>query len=147
MLFIQFLVACHFHDKKRRQRIDHRNPDAVQATGCVIGFTAKFAACVQSGHDDFKRRLIFEFRVWVYWNAAPIVTHADRVAALNLDLDKTRMSGNSFVHRIVNYLGEQMVHGAHVGTTNIHAGATAHGLQPLQYLNIAGGIAFIAFFI
>ena len=100
---------------------------------------------MQGGHDDFEGGFVFEFRVRVDGDAAPIVAHTNSVVTHDLDLDETRMSGDRLIHRIIDHFGEQMVHSAHVSAANIHAGATAHRLQPFQHFNIAGGIAFLPF--
>ncbi len=137
-LFVEFFVPRYFDNQKRRQGIDHRNPNPVEAAGCVIGIATKLTARMQCRHNDLKRGFIFEFWVWVDRYAAPIISDAYGVAGFYLNLDKTRMSGDSFVHGIVDDLGEQMMHGAHIGTTNIHTRAAAHRLQPFKHLDIAG---------
>src|SRR5690606_20729093 len=48
--------------------------------------------------------------------------------------------GHRLVHGVVQHLGEQVVQGAFVGAADIHAGAFADGLQPLQHPDGGGGI-------
>ena len=51
------------------------------------------------------------------------------------------MAGDRLVHGIVEHFGDEVMQGALVGAADIHAGAAADGLQPLQDLDILGGIA------
>ena len=50
------------------------------------------------------------------------------------------MAGHRFVHGIVDDFREQMVQRLLVGAADIHAGAAAHRLQPLQHLDVVGGV-------
>ena len=59
---------------------------------------------------------------------------------LELDLDPGGMAGDRLVHGIVEQFGHQVVHGPLVGAADIHAGAAAHRLQPLQHLDRGGVI-------
>jgi hypothetical protein len=68
-------------------------------------------------------------------NAAPIIGDTYRAVVLELDLDEARMSGDRLVHRIVDDLGEEMMHRLLVGAPDIHAGTAAHGLEPLEHLD------------
>ena len=50
------------------------------------------------------------------------------------------MAGHRLVHGVVQDLGHQVVHGPLVGAADIHAGAAADGLQPLEDLDVLGAI-------
>ena len=50
------------------------------------------------------------------------------------------MAGHGFVHGIVDDFRRQVMQGVGVGAADIHAGAAAHRFQPLQHLDILGGI-------
>ena len=58
--------------QKIRQRIDHRDADAVQAAGHLVGGVIEFTAGVQHGHDDLGGGSAF-FGVNVDRNAAAVV--------------------------------------------------------------------------
>ena len=49
--------------------------------------------------------------------------------------------GDGLVHGVVEHFGHEMMHGPLVGAADIHAGAAADGFQPLQHLDILGGVA------
>ncbi len=74
-------------------------------------------------------------------NAAAIVAHRDAVVGGELELDAARMAGHRLVHRIVHDLGDEVMEGALVGAADIHARPAAHRLQPLEDLDVLGGVA------
>jgi hypothetical protein len=50
------------------------------------------------------------------------------------------MASYSFIHGIVDNLGEQVVQRAVIGSANIHTRAQPHGLKPFKNLNVFGGV-------
>jgi hypothetical protein len=58
---------------------------------------------------------------------------------VQLHLDAVGVARHRLVHRVVEHLGHQVVQRALVGAADIHAGALADGLQPLQHLD-GGGV-------
>jgi hypothetical protein len=50
------------------------------------------------------------------------------------------MAGDGLVHRIVQNLGGEVVEGALIGATDIHARTPADRLKPFENLDILGGI-------
>ena len=144
---MQGLVACYLNHKVGSQRIDHRHADTVQTARCVISFAAEFTARMQRRHNHFKGGFVFIFRVRVNRDTAPIIAHGQAIAFHKLDFDKAGMTGHCLIHRIVDDLGEEMVHGAAVCAANIHARAAAHRFQPFKHLNIGSGIAFFGVFL
>ena len=53
------------------------------------------------------------------------------------------MARHRLVHGIVHRFGKEMMQRLLIGAANIHAGPTAHRLQPFQHLDIGRGIALI----
>ena len=53
------------------------------------------------------------------------------------------VAGHRLVHGVVEHLGEEVVHRLLVGAADIHAGPPAHRLEPLQHLDIGGGIGLL----
>ena len=74
----------------------------------------------------------------------PLSVTAMKPSARELDLDEGRMAGQRLVHGVVDHLGEQVVQRLLVGAADIHAGPPAHRLQPLQHLDVLGGVGFDA---
>ncbi len=50
------------------------------------------------------------------------------------------MAGDRLVHRVVEDLGRQVVQRMLVGAADIHAGAAPDRFQPLQDLDVLGGV-------
>jgi hypothetical protein len=139
-LAIELLVACDLDGGVDRQRIDHRDADAVQAARSGIGLAGEFAARVEHREDHLERRLVGEFRVRIDRHAAAIVDNGDAVAGLQRDFDAIGMAGDRFVHRIVEDLGGQVVQRALVGAADIHARAAPDRLQPFEDFDRGGVI-------
>ncbi len=119
----------------------HRRAHAVQAAGGVIDLAAELSAGMQRGHDHFQRGLVLVFGMRIDRDAAAVVADGEHVAGRQLDLDAAGMAGHGFVHRIVEDFGRQVMQRVHIRAADIHAGAAADGLQPLQHFDVLGGIA------
>jgi len=76
--------------------------------------------------------------VRVHRDAAPVVAHGDREILVQFHLDAGGVTGHRLVHRVIEDLGHQMVQRALVGAADIHAGAFAHRLEPLEHLDVRG---------
>jgi hypothetical protein len=74
-------------------------------------------------------------------NAATIVDDVQAIARLQRHLDPRRMARDRLVHRIVEHFGGEVVQRAFVRTADIHAGAAANRLQPLEHLDRRSVIA------
>ena len=115
----------------------------MQAARSVIGLAGEFAPGMQRGQDHLKRTQFREFRVRVHRNAAAIIAHHQPIIGFQRYLNPVGMAGHGLIHRVVDDLRRQMMQRVFIRATNIHARATADGLQPLQNLDILGGIAFL----
>ncbi len=142
-LAIELAAARDLDLEMVRKRVDDRDADAVQATRGFVDLAVELAARMQRRHDDFERRLL-EFRMRIDRNAAAIVGHRQISVGRKLDIDESRVAGDRLVHRIVDDLGEQMVHRLVVGAADIHAGPPPHRLQPFQNLDVGGTVALAA---
>ncbi len=123
-----------------RQRVHHRDADAVQAARYLVGILVELTAGMQLGHDDLGRRDAL-FLVDVDRDAAAIVAHADRAVAIQLDLDLVAPAGQAFVDGVVDHLIDHVMQARPViGVADIHAGTLAHGVQPAQHLDAVSAI-------
>ena len=68
-------------------------------------------------------------------DAAAVVGDGQAVAGAELDLDPGGEAGDGLVHGIVDDFGGEVVEGAGVGPADIHAGAAANRLEPLEHLD------------
>ena len=126
------------------QRVRDRHADAVQAARGVVDLGVELAAGVQRAHDHFERRLVLELRVRIDRDAAAVVGDGDEAVGLHLDLDEGGVAGQRLVHRVVDHLGEQVMQRLLVGAADVHAGTPPHRLEPLQHLDVLGGVAGVA---
>ena len=133
-------VAPHRHVQPVRQGVDHAHAHAVQAAGGLVRLAGELAAGVQHGQDHLQRRLAGVFGVGIDGDAAPVVAHTEGAVGVQAHLDDLGVAGDGLVHGVVEHLGEQVVQGALVGAADVHARAPAHGLQPLQHLDVLGGV-------
>ena len=138
---IELLAARDLDFHALGQRVGDRYADAVQAARGLVDLGVEFAAGVQRAHDHFKRGFFREFRMRVDRNAAAVVVDGDEAVGLHLDLDPVGMAGQRLVHGIVDDFGKQVVQRLLVGAADIHAGAAAHRLEPLQNLDVLRRIA------
>ena len=136
-------VARHLDDQLVGQRIDDRDADAVQAARGRVDLAVELAARMQRGEDDLQRRLVLELGMRIDRHAAAIVADQHLVAGQHFDMDGVGVAGDGLVHGVVQHLGDEMVHRPLVGAADIHAGALADGLQPLQHLDVARGIGIV----
>lgn len=58
-----------------------------------------------------------------------------------MHFDESRVTGQRFVHRVVDDFREQVMQRLLVGAANVHAGTAANGLQPLEHLDVPRGVA------
>ena len=138
---VELLAARHFDDAMIGERIHHRDADAVEAAGGFIDLRVEFAAGMQRRHDDFEGGLVLELGVRIDGNAAAIVGDGQIAVGIVVDLDPGGMARDRLVHGVVDDFGEEMVQRLFVGAADIHAGPAADGLEPLQHLDVGGGIA------
>ena len=75
-------------------------------------------------------------------DAAAIVADDQAVARLERDLDAAGVAGDGLVHAVVDDLGGEVVERALVGAADIHAGAAADRLEPLEDLD-RGGVVIV----
>ena len=122
------------------QRVHHRDADAVEPAGGLVGAAVEFAARVQHRHDHFEGGLFGKFRVRVDRHAAAVVDHGQIPAVLERDLDECGVAGDGFVHRIVDDFGKEMMQRVGVCPAHVHSGAPTYGLQPLEHFDRGGRV-------
>ena len=127
-----------------RQGVDHRNADAVQTAGDLVGILVEFPAGMELGHDDLGRRDAF-FLVDVGRDAAAVVDHGRRAVGIEDDGHEVGMAGQRLVDGVVDDLVDHVVQArAVIGVADIHAGAFADRVQPLEDLDRVGAVFAVA---
>jgi len=116
----------------------------VQAAGGLIGIAVEFTAGMQLGHDDFERRLAGNLRMVLYRNAAAVVGNGQETFGIEMDFDEIGVTGDRFVHRVVDDFREEVVQRLFVGAADIHAGTHAHRFETFENTDRRGAVVFAA---
>ena len=124
-----------------RQRVDDRDTHAMQAAGGLVGLARELAARVQRAEDHLQSALVGKLGMRIHGDAAPVVADRDGMVRVKLHLDAGGVSRHRLVHGVVENLGHEVMQRALIGAADIHAGALAHGLKPLQHLDGGGIVA------
>ena len=113
----------------------------MQAAGDLVAGTAELAARVQHRHADLDRRAV-ELWMLVHGKAAAVVPHGDRPVRVNDHPDMVAEACQGLVDGVVHNFINQVVQAAHVGGTDVHAGALADRLEPFEHLNLGSVVCF-----
>ena len=84
--------------------------------------------------------LFLNFWVSIHGNAAAVVPNGHYVIAGKFKLDPTSVPRDGLIHGIVENFRSEMVQSTFIRATDIHAWTTADWFEPLQDLDIFGGI-------
>ena len=134
-------IAEAVHRHPFGQRVDHRRAYAVQAARISIVLMVKLAARVQLGIDDLHAR---NTKRWVHIdrNAAAVVPHAAGTVLVQGHGDLIGVVVGRLIDAVIHDLPEEVMEAAGAGGADVHAGAHAHGIKPIQYLQTAGSVFF-----
>ena len=134
LLAVQLAVALDGELQHVRQRVDHRDADAMQAAGDLVRVVVEFTAGVQHGHDDLGRRAVL-FLVDVDRDAAAVVGDGDGFVGVDRDDDPVAVAGQRLVDRVVDDLENHVVQaGAVIGVADVHSGALSDRSRPFNTL-------------
>ena len=123
----------------RGQRVDHRGAHAVQTAGCRVGAAAELPARVQPGVDQLDAGQAGA-RLDVDRHAAAVVADLDRPVVVQGDLDVVAVPTERLVDGVVDDLPQAVHEAARVGGADVHAGTLADRLEPLEHLEVVGGV-------
>ncbi|MNI49295.1 hypothetical protein D3C73_1038970 [compost metagenome] len=100
---------------------------------------------MQFGHDDFRRAAVeFVVLVDIRGDTAAVVGDRDGIVGMDGDDDVVAMAGQGFVDGVIHDLEHHVVQAGAVGcVADVHAGALAHGLQPLEHLDRVCAVAAV----
>ena len=131
-------LAVDLDVEPRRQRVDDRDADAVQAAGHLVAAAAELAAGVQHGEHDLDRRTCPRSRRSSTGMPRPLSLTRTPPSASSVDLDAVAVAGQRLVDRVVHDLVDQVVQAALAGRADVHARPLAHRLEALEHLDVAG---------
>ena len=112
----------------------------MKAAGDLVAPAAELAAGVEDGQGHLQGVLAGLLMV-AHGDAAAVVPNGDAVARVKKHLDMGAEARHGLVHAVVHDLGHQLVQSPLVRGTDVHAGTAAHGLQPLQHLDLGSVVA------
>jgi hypothetical protein len=111
----------------------------VKTPGCRVRATPELAARVQAREDQLDAGQAGA-GLDVDGHPATVVADLDRAVVVQRDLDAVAVPAQGLVDGVVDDLPEAVHEAARVGGPDVHAGALAHRLQPLQDLEVVGGV-------
>ena len=122
-------------DELRRQRVDDRHADAVQAAGDLVGVLVELSAGVKLGHDDLGRRNAF-LLVDAGRDAAAVVGDGAGAVGVEGHGDEPGVARERLVDGVVHHLVDHVMKaGAVVGVADVHARALAHRVEAAEHLD------------
>ena len=121
----------------RRERVDDREPDAVQAAGGDVGAATELAAGVQLGDDHLDAGQAGP-GLLVGRDAAAVVVDLGRAVGVEGHLDVVGGAGQRLVHAVVDDLPQAVHQAAGVGGADVHARPLADRLEALEDQEVCG---------
>ena len=114
-------------------------PTPCSPPGRGVRSAAELAAGVQLGEHDLDAAEPGA-RLDVDRDAARAVAHLDAAVGVQDDLDARAVAAEGLVDGVVDDLPEAVHEPAGVGRADVHAGALADRFEPLQHLEMMGGV-------
>src|SRR5689334_4755442 len=104
----------------------------------LVASTAELSAGVEHRVDDLER--VLARGMLPDRDAAAIVLDDDAPVDLDRHANGRRMTGHRLVDRVVDDLPHEVMKAALVGRPDVHARASADGLETLEYLDASRGV-------
>ena len=121
------------------QGVDHRRAHAVEAAGHLIAAAAELAAGVEDGEHHLQGGPA-GLGLDVHGDAPAVVGDGDGVPRVDGHGDVGAVARQGLVDGVVHDLIHQVVQARLAGGADVHAGALAHRLQPLQHLDLRAAV-------
>jgi hypothetical protein len=101
-------VALDLQLHRLREGVHHRDADAMETAGDLVGVLVELAARVQLGHDDLGRRAPL-FLVQIDRNAAAVVLDGHRIVGVDDDVDDRAVARLGLVDGVVDHLEDHVM--------------------------------------
>ena len=124
-------AAAHLHPQPGGERVHHRDADAVESGGELVGLRFELAAGVEAGHDHFDRRQAGA-RFRVHRDPAAVVPDREAPVLVDGDFDAAAVAAHGLVHAVVHHFAEEVVEPGRPGGADVHGGPDADRLEALQ---------------
>src|SRR4029077_3788783 len=146
VLLVVLLPVAHYGDlQPLGERVDHREPDAVQAARDLVATPTELSTGVELGHDNLERRLALVLHD-VDRDAAAVVGDRRRAVLVERYLDACAEARQGLVNGVVDELVDEVVETPVIGGPDVHSGTASDRLQTLQNLDDFGVIGRRRFF-
>lgn len=132
-------TTVHLDVQTGGERVHHGGAHAVQTAGGSVRAASELAARVQLGHHDLDARHAC-LGLHVDRDAAAVVPHLHRGVVVQDHLDVVTVAPEGLVHGVVDDLPQAVHQTAAVGRADVHAGALAYGLEPLEDEQVPRGV-------
>jgi len=141
---MRFPVAPDTKPQPIGQGVDDGHADAMQAARHLVAVLVELAAGVKLRHHDLGGRALQLVVVLQIDRDAPaVVDDGHRIVRVDDDLDVVAEAGERLVDGVVEHLEHHVVEpGAVRRVTDVHSGALADGVEPLQHLDAARIVVF-----
>ena len=124
-------AAVDLHVEAGRQCVHDGGADAVKAARGRVGAAAELTAGVELGVDNLDARQALTGDD-VDGDASAVVGDGGGVVGVQAHVDRVAVAFQGLVYRVVDDLPEAVHEAPVVGRADVHAGALAHGLEPLE---------------
>ena len=124
-------AAVNLHVEAGRQCVHDGGADAVKAARGRVGAAAELTAGVELGVDNLDARQALTGDD-VDGDASAVVGDGGGVVGVQAHVDRVAVAFQGLVYRVVDDLPEAVHEAPVVGRADVHAGALAHGLEPLE---------------
>ena len=137
---VALAVAVDLDLDLRRQRVDHRDADAVEAAGDLVAVAAELAAGVQLGERDLDAGHL-ELGVDVDGDAAAVVDDPAAAVGQQGDVDAVAVAGHGLVDGVVDDLLDEVVQAGRAGGADVHArAACGRASRPSRIGHVLGAV-------
>ena len=122
------------------ERVDRRYTHAVQPSRDLVAAAAELRAGVEGGHHQLHRGYL---PLWMRCSGdtTPVVPHGHALVLVDGHVDLVTSADQGLIDGVVDHLVDQVVKGAPIRATDVHAGSPTDCLQPLQHLDIGCFVA------
>ncbi len=135
LLVEELATALDLDVEPRREGVDHRDADAVQAAGDLVAVAAEFAAGVElrQHHRHCGEPLVLHH---VGGNARAVVGDRDRVVRMQDDFDEVGAARHGLVDGVVDHLEDEVMEAARARRADVHARSQPDWLEAFEDSNV-----------
>ena len=138
---VDLLVAPDLHLEALGEGVDHRDAHPVKSPRDLVGPLVELASGVELREHHLGRVHPDHGGVGAHGNPATVVDHRHRVVDVDGDPNLGAVARERLVHGVVDHLVDEVVQARLSGAADVHGGADAYGLEPLQDADVPRPVA------